>query len=223
MSVAVLAAPDYFRCLRDAFASTDAQDEPGPDGFVSGRLGSLDLHLKLLPLSRSQIASIMDQAKVFVDCSDHEGFGLFSAEAALAGVHTICADSGGFTTDFAHCCDVLPADCNVSLSLMQAVSRALDQAASRHFSELRYPHHSFVDLLTEHYLPSEENPTFRPIFKAEQERGGIRKASVALRPKPTWKYTAARRLWTNMPHPLRSQAIRLSAIVNRLINDEASQ
>ena len=193
ISVAVLAAPDYFRCLRDAFASTPAQDGHNADGFVSGRLASLDLHLKLLPLSRSQIASIMDQAKVFVDCSDHEGFGLFSAEAALAGVHTICIDSGGFTTDFAHYCDVLPADCNVSLSLIQALSRALDhQSAPPRPGKLRYPHHSFVDLLTEHYLPSEENPAFRPMFKTDQDKGGARKASAALRPKPTWKYRTAK-------------------------------
>lgn len=54
-----------------------------------------------LPLDQYSIAKIFRQAKVFVDASLHEGYGLMPLEAALCGCDIVSSDSGG-VRDFIH-------------------------------------------------------------------------------------------------------------------------
>lgn len=48
-----------------------------------------------LPLDQYSLAQILRRAKVFVDTSLHEGFGLMPLEAALCGCSVVASDSGG--------------------------------------------------------------------------------------------------------------------------------
>ena len=48
-----------------------------------------------LPLDQYSLAQILRRAKVFVDASLHEGFGLMPLEAALCGCAIVASDSGG--------------------------------------------------------------------------------------------------------------------------------
>jgi GT2 family glycosyltransferase len=48
-----------------------------------------------LPLDQYSLAKILRQAKIFVDASLHEGYGLVPLEAALCGCNLVLSDSGG--------------------------------------------------------------------------------------------------------------------------------
>lgn len=48
-----------------------------------------------LPVNQYSLAKILQKAKVFVDTSLHEGYGLIPLEAALCGCNLVLSDSGG--------------------------------------------------------------------------------------------------------------------------------
>jgi len=48
-----------------------------------------------MPLDHYQIANALRDAKVFIDASHHEGYGLLPLEAALCGCRIVVSDSGG--------------------------------------------------------------------------------------------------------------------------------
>lgn len=68
--------------------------------FLETKYGKRAQFIKL-PIDQYSIAKIMRRAKVFVDASLHEGYGLIPLEAALCGCSLVLSDSGG-VRDFVH-------------------------------------------------------------------------------------------------------------------------
>ena len=124
ITIAVIAAPAYVEAVR----KTDR-----------------NIRIFESPLKQYTLARLFRDAKVFVDLSHHEGFGLMAAEAASCGCRVVSSDSGGtrdLCTDFQITLLPLSADPRVILDAVRIeVNKSADlpqsiAAASRYQEDI---------------------------------------------------------------------------------------
>ena len=120
-----------------------------------------------LPLDQYSLAKILRQAKVVVDASLHEGYGLVPLEAALCGCNLVLSDSGGirdFINNYKY--EIIPNLLNPN-EIVEMIDRSLKNFAENRNISLQNSiknsgelWHSYFQTLTK----DKSQPFFQPEF-----------------------------------------------------------
>jgi len=219
LKIAIIAAPRFYSALETDLMMADVHAFPPDVGlkasdWSTASVSNCELYFIRAPLSRSQIASVFDHSRLYVDTSDHEGFGLVAAEAALSGTLPICLDSGGFTGDFRYAGVVIPPGADAQDVLSESVMLNVGKTYETKFD---YPHFALVDLIqSKIFIRKTKEPL---LFASATSRA---KTQALAGPQPGTvraRVKFARATWKRLPNFIRRHLKYLAFVIGKLSDE----